>query len=138
MVSKKIVLRFPAEATSKPIVCYLCKDYNLVFNIIKAQVTPDEEGVLVLELRGEEEDYKKGIEFLKGKGITIEPFSKDVYRNDNKCTQCSACIVACPTAALSIKDRKAMKVEFDDSKCVACEACVAVCPYKAMEVSFKT
>lgn len=138
MVSKKIVLRFPAEATNKPLVCYLVRDYNLLFSIIKAQVTPDEAGVLVLELTGEEEDYKRGIEFLREKGITIEPFSKDVYRNDDKCTQCSVCVVACPTGALSIKDRKSMNVEFDDSKCVACEACVAVCPYKAMEVSFKT
>jgi len=51
MTSKKIVLHFSKENWSKPIVYRLVKDFNLSFNILKAQITPREEGILVLALR---------------------------------------------------------------------------------------
>jgi len=37
----------------------LVKEYSLDFNILKASFTPDEEGLMVLELTGEQEDYDK-------------------------------------------------------------------------------
>jgi len=49
-VSKRIVLHFPKRMVDRPIVSRLVKDYDLDFNILKALVTPEEEGLLVLEL----------------------------------------------------------------------------------------
>jgi len=60
-VSKRIVLHFPPRLTDRPVVSRLVRDFNLDFNILKASITPDEEGLLVLELSGEQTDYDKGI-----------------------------------------------------------------------------
>ena len=134
-VSHRIVIHFPQEMVDQAIVYRLVKDYNLVFNILKASVTPNEEGLLVLELTGKEADYKKGIDFLKKTGLKIEPLSKDIVRNEDRCTHCGACVAICPTGALVI-DPATQKVNFHAERCIACELCIKTCPPRAMEVHF--
>ena len=133
MISKRIVLKFPSKLVDKPIVYKLVKDFDLVFNILRAQVTPEEEGELVIELKGNKEKYADGIKYLKDLGVKIQPLSKDVTRDDERCTHCGACITICPTAALYM-DKESMKVIFDAEKCIACELCVKGCPPRAMKV----
>lgn len=136
MAARKIVLTFPKEKIDKPIVYKLIKEYNLIFNIMKASITPDQEGHLVLELNGENSEIEKGIKYLKEQGVTIQPLSKDIKVNWDKCTQCGACVSICPTDALYVKDRKTMEVAFDPEKCIACELCIRPCPPRAIEVHF--
>lgn len=133
MVSKRIVLTFPHKLLDKPVVYKLVKDFDLVFNILQAKITPKEEGVLVLELTGIKENYAKGVKYLTELGVNIQPLSKDVARDENRCTHCGACIAVCPTEALYI-DKSTMKVVFDSEKCIACELCVKACPPRAMVV----
>ena len=135
MISKRIVLTFPRNLVDKPVVYKLVKDFNLIFNILQARVTPEEEGLLILELSGKEENYNKGIEYLGDLGVKIQPLSKDITRNEEKCTHCGECVVICPTGALST-DKKTMKIDFDSAKCIACELCVKACPPRAMIVKF--
>ena len=133
MVSKRIVLTFPHQLLDKPIVHKLVKDFDLVFNILQAKITPKEEGVMVLELTGKKENYAKGIKYLTDLGVKIQPLSKDVTRDDSRCTHCGACVTICPTEALYL-DKKTMQVIFDADKCIACELCVKACPPRAMVV----
>jgi len=133
MVSKRIVLTFPHKLLDKPIVYKLVKDFDLVFNILQAKITPKEEGVMVLELTGTKENYAKGIKYLTGLGVSIQPLSKDVTRDDDRCTHCGACVTICPTEALYM-DKNTMKVIFNSEKCIACELCVKACPPRAMIV----
>ena len=74
---------------------------------------------------------QRDVEFLKKYNVKVEPFSKDVVRDENACTNC---IGICPTNALCIPDRKNMKVEYSSEKCIACEACVEACPFHAISV----
>ena len=133
MVSKRIVLTFPRNLLDKPVVYKLVKEYNLTFNILQAKITPEEEGLLILELSGDKIDYEKGVKYLKDLDVKIQPLSKDVIRDDQKCTHCGECVTVCPTGALSL-DKKTMKVDFDSKKCIACELCVRACPPRAMIV----
>lgn len=135
MISKKIVLHFPQKLVDQPIVYKLVKDHNLEFNILKASITPEEEGLLVLELKGKDSDYDEGVGYLKKVGVKIQPLSKDIKRNEARCTHCSVCVPICPTDALSLHspDRS---VNFYNDKCIACELCIGVCPVRAMEVHF--
>ena len=77
-VAKRIVLHFPKRVVDRAIVCRLAKDYDLEFNILKALVTPEEEGLLVLELSGEQGEYDKGISYLTETGVRIQSLSQDV------------------------------------------------------------
>ena len=92
-----------------------------------------EEGEVSLEESIEK--YAEGIKYLKKLGVTTQPLSQDVTRDEDRCTHCGACITICPTGALYM-DRKSMKVIFDAEKCIACELCVNGCPPRAMKVKF--
>ncbi|MCU0666485.1 MAG: 4Fe-4S binding protein [Candidatus Omnitrophica bacterium] len=135
MVSRKIVLHFPKTLVEQPIVYKLVKEFNLQFNILKASVMPNQEGLMVLELVGSKEDFDKAISYLKACGVKTQPLSQDVVRDENKCTHCGVCVSVCPVGAL-VKDPKDNRVNFDNKKCIACELCVKICPPRAMEVSF--
>ena len=134
-VSKRIVLHFPKRVVERPIVCRLVKDYDLEFNILKASVTPEEEGLLVLELSGEQKDYDKGIRYLIETGVSIQSLSQDVIRNEKRCTHCGACITICPSGAFEL-DSTTRLVAFHNEKCIACGLCIKACPPRAMEVHF--
>ena len=135
MISKRVVLHFPKQMIDQPIVYRLSKEYDLVFNILLARIMPNEEGVMVAELSGEDDKYNQGIEYLKDQGVDVQLLSRDVRRDDQRCTQCGACTVICPTGALAIPDRETMVVEFDIEKCVACSLCVQACPPRAMSIA---
>lgn len=132
---KRIVLHFPTPLVDKPIVYNLVKEFDLEFNILKAEVNPKEEGVLVLEIQGSDKNYKEGLEYLKECGVNVQPLSKDVTMDRNKCVDCTACIPLCPTSALE-QDPDTLEVKFIKEKCIACGICIKACPYGAMNISF--
>ncbi len=133
MSPKKIILRFGKDISTKPVIYHLAKDFDLVFNILKASVDPYKEGVMVMELTGEK--YEQGLEFLKQEGVRVQPLAEEVSWNQEICTSCGACTDICPTGALHI-NRPSMEVEFESDNCIICKACVTVCPVRAMEVKF--
>jgi ferredoxin len=116
-------------------VCRLVKEYNLDFNILKASITPDDEGLMVLELRGKQADYDKGIGYLTKTGLKIQPLSQNVIRNEERCTHCGACVAICPAAAFEL-DPVTRLVDFRDEKCLVCGICLTACPPRAMELHF--
>ena len=134
-ISRKIVLHFPKRLVDRPIIYRLVKDYDLEFNILKASVTPDEEGLMVLELKGERKEYDRGIRFLLDTGVRIQSLSQDVTLNTERCTNCGACITVCPTNAFEL-DSATRKIIFHSDKCIACNLCIKACPPRAMETRF--
>jgi len=129
------VLHFPPRVTGQPVVYRLAKDFNLSFNILKASVSPGEEGLLVMELTGDQEDYDKGIRYITEAGVEIQSLSQDVVRDEARCTHCGACVTICPTSAFSLEP-KTRRVLFDNNKCVVCGLCVKACPPRAMRSYF--
>lgn len=132
-IAKKIVLHFPPNLVDKPIIYHLVKDYDLEFNVLKASVTPNEEGLLVMELSGERKKYDEAIRFLKRTGVKVQPLVKDVSRLEERCTHCGACITICPTDAFAVEP-VTRRINFIDEKCIACELCLKACPVRAMEM----
>lgn len=133
MSSKKIFLRFGKDIADRPIIYRLARDYDLVINILKANVDQNKEGTMVLEITGDQCDL--GLEYLKSQGVKVTPLAEEVFRNEEKCTSCGACTAICPSGALYI-ERPSMEVKFDSDKCIVCQICVKVCPVNAMEVRF--
>ena len=133
MHSKILILRFDKTEVQKPVVCYLARDYDLIFNILNAAVLPRKEGIMVLEISGTRKNYREGVKYLKDQGVHVENASQEISRNKIKCTHCGACTAVCPTGALFI-ERPEMSVKFEQKKCSICELCVPACPTRAMEI----
>lgn len=136
IITKKLLLLFPQCETEKPIVYNLVRDYNLIINIFRAKVTPEEEGYLVLDVTGTEEDIRQGMEYVKTFDVTINETEKGVHWDEELCTHCGNCLTHCPTHALYITDRQSMRVSFDGEKCIECLNCLSVCPFGACSSLF--
>jgi ferredoxin len=136
IVTKKLMFYFPESECEKPIIYHLVKDYNLIVNVYRAKVTPAEEGYLVLDVTGTEEEILAGTEYVKTFNVTVNYTGKGVTRNEESCAHCGYCIPYCPTDALNIENRATRQVIFYESKCIECLACVRICPYGACVSAF--
>ncbi len=134
-VSHKVVLHFPPVKVEQPVVYHLARDYELAFNILKAQISPQEDGLMVIELTGEDSDFQRASDYLAKQGIRVQPLQQDIRRNDERCVHCGACVGVCPSEAL-VLERPSMQVIFRAEDCVACGECVPTCPVRAMELHF--
>ena len=135
-VTKKLMLFFPKCECEKPIVYYLVKNYDLIVNVFRAKVTPEEEGYLVLDVTGSEEDITKGVEYVKTFNVTVNFSGKGVTRDAETCTHCGYCVPYCPTEALRIADSDTREVSYNESECIECMACIRVCPFGACSSTF--
>ena len=136
MITKKIYLYFPKSETEKPIVYHLVKDFDLVVNIFRAKVTANEEGYLVLDVTGEEEDIERGMEFVRSFRVSIDTVNKGVRWDAQRCTHCGNCLSHCPTQALRLRDGARREVEFVESACIECLNCLDNCPFGACSSAF--
>ena len=136
MITKKIYLYFPKSETEKPIVYHLVKDYDLIVNIFRAKVTPEEEGYLVLDVTGTEENIERALAFLGGFNVVIHAGNKGVRWDEGRCTHCGACVVHCPTEALRSSTGPPGRWPSTRTSCVECLACIAACPFGACSSAF--
>jgi len=135
-VTKKLMLFFPRCECEKPIIYHLVKDHNLIVNVFRAKVTPEEEGYLVLDVTGTEEDIRGTMDFVKTFNVTINYTGKGVTWDEDRCTHCGHCIPHCPTEALLIADPATRRVAFNEADCIECLACIRVCPFGACASAF--
>lgn len=133
-MKKKFVLGFSPKNVTKPITYRLVKDYNLIINILRAQVEPGESGHLVLELEGSREKIDRGISYLKEQGVEVRPLAQDIHLSEEDCVDCGLCTSLCPVSALKLDGK--FRLKFDKEKCILCEVCVKGCPTRAITVTF--
>jgi ferredoxin len=111
------------------------KEYDIEFNILKADILLQREGVMIIELKGSSKtNVKAGLEYLTNLGVKVEKLAARIRRDDDNCFQCGACTGVCSSGALYVK-RPEMAIIFDAGKCNGCGLCVPICPVQAMEVS---
>ena len=135
-VTKKLMLFFPRCECEKPIIYHLVKDHNLIVNVYRAKVTPEEEGYLVLDVTGTEEDIQRAMDFVKTFNVTINYTGKGVTWDKDRCTHCGHCITHCPTNAIYIADAATREVAYKEADCIECLECIRVCPFDACASTF--
>lgn len=136
MIKKKVYLYFPKSETDKPIIYQLIKEYNLIVNIYRAKVTPEEEGYLSLEISGSQADMDKAFAYLNEFDVQIRVGNTGLVWDEERCAHCGNCVVHCPTGALDFVNKANRQVGFDDAKCVECLACIPNCPYDVCSSAF--
>jgi ferredoxin len=135
MAKKKVVLSFPPDTVKKPITYHLVKDYELVINILRAEVREEEAGRMVLDLEGDKENIEEGLAFLREQGVSIQEAAKDISLDVDVCIDCGACTAVCRAEALSL-NQESRELEFNKDNCIFCELCVNACPLQLIKVEF--
>lgn len=134
MTNEKVILHIPADKVDRPIICRMSREYDVIFNILKAEVTEDEGGLLILGLTGKRAQVAQAIDYLRRQGIRVERLGGSTTLRKGRCTHCGACVAHCPTGALYTDADRA--VHFVRSKCIACGLCVPACPFNAIEMTY--
>jgi L-aspartate semialdehyde sulfurtransferase ferredoxin len=128
-----IYLSFPPGVSNQPVVCNLGRFFDLTFNILKARISPKQEGHMTIEITGDREKCQQGLQYLLENGVRIIPVAQKIRREEELCVHCGVCTALCPTKALRM-DEQTRNVLFIREKCSACGLCTSVCPFKAMAV----
>ncbi len=135
MYTQIYILRFPKESSDQPFIYRLVKEYDIEFNILKADILLQREGIMIIEFKGNSKtNIKAGLEYLRKLGVKVEKMAARIRRDDDNCFQCGACTGVCSSGALFVK-RPEMAIIFDAEKCNGCSLCVPICPVRAMTVS---
>jgi len=134
MARKRLDLTFPPRQATKAITYHLVKDFNLTPNILRAQIQPEQEGRMLLEVSGRKEDLEAGISFLETEGLTVREAAADICLDEEKCVVCGLCSAVCKPGAFAMDTDS--QLVFDKNKCVYCEACVIACPRRAITLRF--
>jgi molybdopterin synthase sulfur carrier subunit len=76
-IKKKVYLNFPQKLIKEPIIYQVGHKFQVVTNIRGASIS-DEIGIVALEIEGEPSEIEKAIEYMREKGVTVEPIELDV------------------------------------------------------------
>jgi ABC-type methionine transport system ATPase subunit len=77
MEKKLVHLVFPQHLIKEPAIWKIGKEFEVVTNIRRANVTK-EFGWVDLELDGEIEEIEKAMDYLKEKGVGVSPIERDI------------------------------------------------------------
>ena len=77
MARLRVRLTFPADLIQEPIIYRLVKDFDIVINIRRADVKADC-GWVIMEMEAGEDTLARGVAWLKGKGVQVDPIESDV------------------------------------------------------------
>jgi ABC-type methionine transport system ATPase subunit len=70
--TQRFWLTFDGESSRKPLIYQMSKQFDVVFNIRNASVTPTI-GVIALEFEGDREVIKKAVAWFESHGVQVEP-----------------------------------------------------------------
>jgi len=76
----RVKFTFPADLVTRPIIYYLGHQFELVTNVRRADVR-ENEGRVVLELEGTEEEIDKGVGWVSPLGVRVDPVTGDVVES---------------------------------------------------------
>jgi hypothetical protein len=77
MAKQRVKFTFPQELITLPIIYELGKQFSLVTNIRRADVT-DDRGWVVLEIEGDLEEIERALEWVAAKGVRVDPVPGDI------------------------------------------------------------
>lgn len=131
-IKKRIVLEFPPAQIQTPITYILAKEYDIASNILRAEISPEESGKLVMEMEGYADQIELAIKRIKSFGIELTEIAIKVSFNMDSCIHCGACISVCLAGALKFDDN--YHLQFIEPKCTVCEMCVPACPVDVVNI----
>jgi hypothetical protein len=77
LAKQRVKFTFLQGLIKEPVIWRLGRDFQLVTNIRRADVTEDH-GWVVLELEGEMEEIERGVQWVVELGVRVDPVAGDI------------------------------------------------------------
>ena len=77
MAKQRMKFTFPTELIKEPVIYRLCKQFDVIPNIRRADVTEDR-GWVVLELEGEMGEIERAVQWVIDQGVRVDPVAGDI------------------------------------------------------------
>lgn len=125
----KAWLKFSQKMVNQAVITDLIKNFDVNFNILRADIHP-KGGKMLIEITGPE--VEEGIIYIKNEGIEVSPVKRVVKKDKELCIDCGACVSLCPVKAISVEED--WTIDVNDKECIGCKLCTFSCPTKAIKV----
>ena len=77
MATHRVKFTFLQQLITLPVIYELGKEFKVITNIRRADVTEDR-GWVVLELEGDMEEIERGLDWVAAKGVRVDPVAGDI------------------------------------------------------------
>ena len=77
MAKRRLKFTFPPDLITQPVIFNMGKEYQVVTNIRRANITRDR-GWVILEISGAEDEIERAIAWAKGQGVRIDLIEGDI------------------------------------------------------------
>ncbi len=77
MPRKRVKFTFVQELIKEPIIWKMAKEFDVVTNIRRADVS-DVAGWVILELEGDDNEIGRSLEWVERQGVRIDPVYEDI------------------------------------------------------------
>jgi hypothetical protein len=77
METLRVKFTFVENLIKEPIIWKLAKQFDVITNIRRADVT-DQRGWVVLELEGERDEIDRSLDWVREQGVRVDPVYEDV------------------------------------------------------------
>lgn len=133
-MKQRYVLRFSPDIVNKPIVSDIVRIYHVSVNIMNADISSGRQGMLVVELEGDQKALEESIRYLTELGVNCSPHVKALRFRQDECMSCGSCTSVCFSGALKM-NTASWELEYDADRCVVCGLCVKACPLSLFSIS---
>ncbi len=79
-MKRALSLIFPQNLIKEPVIHEMTKKFDVVFNLRRAKVT-EKVGEIVLELEGEPDAVSDAVDWLKKRGLKVDPITHDTIES---------------------------------------------------------
>ena len=112
----------------------LVSEFDLVPNILKAQIEGDGSGIMIVSINAPEEVIQKCIDRLNSLGFIASKMDVHILHDDERCWSCGACTSVCPTKTIYL-DKDTYEFRAHPDTCIACGSCLDACPVRALSLN---
>ncbi len=112
-------LSFSAGNYAKPITYHLVKDYDLKITILRAEISPQENGHLLIEAEGDEISLQNALQFLAREQVMAAPANKESLK-ETACLQCNTCPAATFSSAMVVNKKEWRQKKVHHNNCIIC------------------
>ena len=144
MIHRRFVLTFPPAEIEEPITYNLIKKFDIMVNIVRADISPGKIGHLVVEMTAPAKVLKEGMAYIRQQNVDCELIEKKISYREDLCIHCGACRAVCPVCACA-EDAKCLELHDERDayaismynlirilhlmdSCIHCGQCEEVCP----------